>query len=312
MKKLIACILVIVMAATLAACGNKENTPSNGNNETTKAAEATKPVETTTPEPTATTAPTTTTAPTETPEPTPDTITDVNVTTPAPETTPEPVVAEDDLGELVGAWYELADLFPRTLNVSADGSFELRYQGSGAIYGSVVAQSENGVAPFYIFSESDGTFFASAQKDFTDGIIVLQTVAEGELRFARDTGSPEDEFPESVPGDEYCGTYQSDRAVMTVMREGAGAFIFDIVWATSANEWVEWNYWTFYSDEDGAFHGDGGSVKWNCRYDDVSGEEVKDVVWTDGKADFAPSENGSMFWIDQTGEIEGEMQFRKM
>ena len=98
---------------------------------------------------------------------------------------------------------------------------------------------------------------------------------------------------------------------MTLMREGAGAFIFDITWANSANEYVEWNYWTFYSEEDNAFHADGGSVKWLCTYNAETNDVDKEVLSTDEKADFAPSGN-HMFWIDQTGEIEGEVQFEKI
>ena len=409
MKKLLACILVIAMLASLAACGKKEETPSNANNETTKAAEPTKAE--TTPEPTATTAPTATPEPTATPTPeptaTPDpalVISDVKVT--VPDGQPEILEGndDDDISDLVGSWYEQDALFPRNLVVNEDGSIELRFQGGGAMYGNVVAQSENGVAPFYIFSDTDGDFIASAQKDnVADGIIVLSTLEDGELTFVRDSESAstvditamfgtwieetretgwqivvsadgweayrdgeqlegdfalrdtfvilrqfdgnywtnlsfeagadgsvrvfasdlgengvwfrkytaEDEYPEYVPGDDYCGLYQCDRASMQVMREGAGAFIFDIIWANSAEEWVEWNYWTFYSEEDDAFHSDGGSVKWLCTYNAETGEEEKEVLSTDEKADFSPYEN-YMFWIDQTGDIEGEMQFEKM
>ena len=115
MKKLLTCILVIAMIATLAACGKKEDTPTGGNTEPTAAAEATKPAETATPEPTATTEPTE--------EPTAE---------PTEEPTAEPTeapAADTGLGELVGVWNEIGDLFSRTLIVNEDGSMELRFQG---------------------------------------------------------------------------------------------------------------------------------------------------------------------------------------
>ena len=401
MKKLLAFILVIAMVAALAACGKKETTSSNENNETTKAAEPTKAE--TTPEPTATTAPTATPEPTATPTPEPTaTPTPEPTATPVPEPTADPV-DDNDISDLVGTWNEMDALFSRTLVVNDDGSIELRFQGGGAKYGSVEAQSENGVAPFYIFSDSDGDFIASAQKDnVANGILVLQAGEDGEITFIRaeeseptfdlsalfgtwieetpETGweinvsadgwmayrdgeqlegdfvlrdsfvilrqfdgnywtnltfeagvggirvlatdlgengvwfrpfTAEDEFPENVPGDEYCGFYLSDSASMSVCREGAGAFIFEILWAKSESEWFEWNYWTFYSEEDNAFHTNGGCTKWLCKYDSETGDESGEKISDSEAADFAPSGDNLMFWIDQTGEIEGEMQFEK-
>ena len=97
---------------------------------------------------------------------------------------------------------------------------------------------------------------------------------------------------------------------MEVMREGAGAFIFKIKWADSAEEWIEWEYWTNYDEESNAFHTNGGNMKWKCTAD-ASGEEDKELLSTEEEADFSPYEN-LMFWIDQTGNIEGEMQFEKV
>ena len=97
---------------------------------------------------------------------------------------------------------------------------------------------------------------------------------------------------------------------MEVMREGTGAFIFTIKWANSASEWIEWQYWTNYDEASDAFHTNGGNLKFKCTANE-DGEEDRELISDKEEADFSPYEN-LMFWIDQTGDIEGEMQFVKV
>lgn len=395
MKKLLATILVIVMIASLAACGKKEDTNSGGSNEPTKEAEATKPAETT---------------PEATPEATPKTTPEVTEEPAATEEPTEAPAVDTSLGDLVGSWSEINSLFSRTLVVNEDGSMELKFPGGGAMYGSVSVQVKDDGNAYYIFSDTEGNAIAEFPKNISDDTFVLNTAEDGDITFQRNT-NPEptvnfeaiagnwkeeedvtgwefeihndgswvayrgeeeasgdivikpygmsgipytidlreftgdiwttiswdwstdtverlnamdhgdggvwyvrndgfEEFPENVPGDEYCGTYQCDRASMEVMREGAGAFIFTIKWANSASEWIEWQYWTNYDEASDAFHTNGGNVKFKCTTNE-DGEEDRELISDKEEADFSPYEN-LMFWIDQTGDIEGEMQFVKV
>ena len=316
MKKTVTLLLILSMIMVLASCGKKDDTGTDA--ETTKAAEVTKEAEITeapetTKEAEVTNAPEVTSEPeatpdaTETPEPTPEQIDDL------------------DFSKLIGHWSEDNATYENTLAVNDDGSIELVYLGNTQL-GSIITYKDENSGICYGIKDNNGNIIGKIiPEEIMDNFVTVYSPVAGEFYFSRvnpdtnvSTDNQEDEYdgdgyPIYTPGDEFTGTWQCDRASMTVMREGAAAFVFEIIWANSASEWVKWNYWTFYNEEAGAFSNEGDGVMWNYTYDPETGETIEELLSLEESADFVvDTENDCIYWIDNSGNIEDTLCFERI
>ncbi|NLG04149.1 MAG: hypothetical protein GX567_10025, partial [Clostridia bacterium] len=107
MKKLVSCIAVLAMAASMASCGKADSSSSSASSGTDTASVTT--------EATAEAQPSDTTAADD-------------KTTIIAESGSKNVNSED-IKPVAGTWYEENALDPRVLTINGDGSFELAYRG---------------------------------------------------------------------------------------------------------------------------------------------------------------------------------------
>lgn len=282
MKKLLTCILVIAMIASLVACSKKEDTPSGGSTEPPKSEEVTKPAETATPEPTATAEPTA--EPTETPtaEPTEAPAEDTDQRNENPDLTV-------DIEKIAGCWVEETVVSGWDFEIHSDGSW-IAYMEEYEAYGDIVIKPYgiDGIPYVIDLVEESGDIFTTVYWDWsTDEIERVNAMDHGDGGewYVRHDYNNDDEF--DGPGHDYDGIYVSDMCTLLVDPEGA-AEVFLIYYGRNdnRNEWDEWyEFWTNYSTEDKTFTANGGYHKYadpdkDTEYDEdtvtfvVSGEKI--------------------------------------
>jgi len=216
------------------------------------------------------------------------------------------------LDALEGSWVEEDVEDGWNLTLTEDGSWTAyRNEEVKEGYARVIRYGLNDIPYAFSLRTFDGGYWTTVVWDWNSETIEnLNALDLGEngTKFRRFTS--EDEFPSNVPGDEYVGNWQNGRCSLSVYREGAGAFIFEIIWANSASEWDRWSYWTFYSEENKAFTSDGMSSLSKCTYDYETGEENAEVISNEESAVFTVYED-KLIWHDNTGK-QGDLEFERM
>lgn len=217
------------------------------------------------------------------------------------------------LNTLEGSWVEEDVEGGWDLIVTEDGSWTAsRNEENAEGYVRVVRYGLNDIPYAFSFRTFDGGYWTTVVWDWNSETIEninALDLGDGGTKFRRFTG--EDEFPSNVPGDKYVGEWANGRCSMTVYREGAGAFIFELIWADSASEWNKWSYWTFYSEENKTFTSDGMSSLYRCTYDSETGEENTEVISNEESAVFTVFGEDKLIWHDNTGK-QGELEFERI
>ncbi|MCR5206396.1 MAG: YgdI/YgdR family lipoprotein [Lachnospiraceae bacterium] len=311
MKKLAAVLLVIVMVFSLAACGKNEEPSSNTVNVVTKTAETTSAPEVTkeaevTKAPEITKEAEVTKAPETTKEPE---VTNSVETTPEP--TDEPYIDEferqgsvfdgtwkadgctvlifgegaadiicacfeDTDRETYGSWHEIWTSYNEETR-AFEGIFEIYFHFDGD---ELVSEEIGGTYTFYVKGEN----MRWAEKDL--GFVWVSDELENPVMV--DDANHGIIADESNPGHRFCGTYESDEAVMRVEAEGDGMFIRIFF---NENEYGFYEYWVDFSEEE-----------MTLRCDEINHRGYY-AMTEEGPYEWADELDPTVFVIDDSGEV---------
>ena len=111
--------------------------------------------------------------------------------------------------------------------------------------------------------------------------------------------------------DDYKGTWQCDRATLTIAPAQDGETVFcTIEWGSSAFESAVWKYTC--TLKDGKLVDGGKGVQMTTAYDTDGELASTNTVYTNGSAEFVLGDNGAITWNDSTGNAGAGMSFSKI
>ncbi len=238
-NRMISCIALITLMASLTACGAGTDAPAASSAETTAAQTTTAAPETTTAETTTTTAASTTA------ETTSETASETKA--PAAENTAS-------VSDVASVWFEDA-LDARTLTINEDGTFILEYKGGGARYGTVKTDYEefgDGTKrPWYYLYEDEDLWLAfPGDPDGEQLLDIWGTPAdEDEVHFRRDIALRDEGIDDPDPNEYgYYPAYSSPAGSVSIMA-------LDGTWR-SGDEYIYFHDGSLYTGEFVITHSD--------------------------------------------------------
>jgi len=305
MKKGILAAFILTAALAVSGCGHDEDESSTKAASTAQITEDTTEVLTTEQTTTVTTTQTVSISQTET-----------SVSTQkASETEVASQAGNADFKGLAGYWYIDGDFDKASLHIYEDGKFETFYAtGAPENNGYIKYEFDDVLNNYYyaMYSEN-GIFIMSfaddGEKDKTD----IYIGNEGTPHFVKmyGEGGLGDDGKGSVEAElayNYVGTWDCERAHLTIEDRGEGIFKAVLKWSDSAFAYAEWDYPLIFDgekmlcDENGKYS--------LVEYDQETGTYHTDTISENKSAEFVML-NGEITWNDLTDHRGDGMVFRK-